>query len=112
MLIAIPLAGEKLSAHFGHCDKFAIIEVDEQSKSVLSRRDLSPPAHQPGVLPKWLNEMGVQMILAGGIGRRAQQIFRDNDIKVIVGAPPEDPEKLAAAYLEGNLQTGDNICDH
>ncbi|MEN8126964.1 MAG: NifB/NifX family molybdenum-iron cluster-binding protein [Planctomycetota bacterium] len=112
MKIAIPLAQEKLALHFGHCEQFAIIEVNEETKEITNRTDATPPAHEPGVLPKWLHEEGANIIIAGGMGQRAQQLFTQNDIQVIVGASSSDPEELVGAYLQGSLETGSNICDH
>lgn len=112
MRIAIPLAQGKLSLHFGHCDQFAIFEIDDDSKKVISRNNETPPAHAPGVLPQWLGGIGVNVIIAGGMGQRAQQLFAQNDIRVIIGASYGSPEELLSAYLDNKLETGDNICDH
>jgi predicted Fe-Mo cluster-binding NifX family protein len=46
------------------------------------------------------------------MGQRAQGLFAQQGIKVVVGAPAEEPEKLALEYLAGTLQTGSNACDH
>jgi len=112
MRIAIPLAQGKLSLHFGHCDQFAIFDIDDNLKEVTNREDATPPAHEPGVLPRWLNENNVSVIIAGGMGQRAQQLFAQNNIKVVTGASAQTPEEIVAAYLQDTLQTGDNICDH
>jgi predicted Fe-Mo cluster-binding NifX family protein len=112
MRIAIPLVQGKLSLHFGHCEQFAIIDVDDKSHEITKREDLAPPAHEPGVLPRWLHEMGVNVIIAGGMGQKAQQLFAQNDIDVVVGAPDNTPEELAAQYMAGQLSCGENICDH
>lgn len=112
MKIAIPLADGKLSAHFGHCERFALIEVDAKEKKILQREDIVPPPHEPGLLPKWLAERGANLIIAGGMGQRAQALFCENGIEVIVGAPTETPENLANSYLAGTLQSGENVCDH
>ena len=112
MRIAIPLTEGKLSQHFGHCEQFAIIDVDSDSKSIKSQELVNPPAHEPGVLPKWLAELNVEMIIAGGMGQRAQQLFAQNNIDVAVGAPEDEPQELVLQYLAGRLQCGQNICDH
>ncbi|OGV73301.1 MAG: chromosome partitioning protein ParA [Lentisphaerae bacterium RIFOXYB12_FULL_65_16] len=112
MRIAIPLADGKLGMHFGHCEQFALVDVDEKAKKITGQQLLTPPPHEPGVLPRWLREQGAQVIIAGGMGQRAQSLFAQNGIKVIVGAPAEAPEALVAAYMDGTLQTGDNVCDH
>jgi len=87
------------------------VETDEQN-SIVSKTMLTPPPHEPGVLPAWLHEQGADVIIAGGMGSRAQQLFTQNNITVVVGAPAEQPEQLVAAYLSDTLETGDNVCDH
>jgi len=112
MRIAMPLVQGNLGLHFGHCEQFAFFDIDESSKEILSREDVTPPAHEPGVLPRWLHEKNVNVIIAGGMGQRAQQLFSENGIEVVVGASAGLPEELVCAYLHGTLQTGSNICDH
>jgi predicted Fe-Mo cluster-binding NifX family protein len=52
------------------------------------------------------------MIIAGGMGSRAQGLFAESGIQVITGAPSEAPEVLVKNYLDGTLVVGDNVCDH
>lgn len=110
MKIAIPTAEGKLAMHFGHCEKFAIVDVD--NGKIESTTETVPPPHEPGVLPKWLHELGVNVIIAGGMGNRAQELFAANEIEVIIGASAIAPEALVQAYIDGSLVTGDNVCDH
>lgn len=112
MRFAIPLAEGKLTAHFGHCASFALVEVDPATRSILGRQDVDAPPHQPGLLPPWLAERGVTRVIAGGMGQRARQLFAERGIEVIVGAPADTPESLVAACLDGSLQPGKNACDH
>ncbi|MEN8254909.1 MAG: NifB/NifX family molybdenum-iron cluster-binding protein [Verrucomicrobiota bacterium] len=112
MKIAIPIANGKLSMHFGHCEKFALVDADPETQTIKGSVELDPPPHEPGVLPHWLAEQNADLIIAGGMGQRAQALFEAQDIAVVVGAPSEDPETLAKAYLAGALETGMNACDH
>ena len=112
MKIAIPIANGKLSMHFGHCEQFALVEVDESAKEIQSTEYLAPPTHEPGVLPRWLHEKGADVIIAAGMGQRAQGLFSQNGIKVVVGAPAEGPEDVVRAYLADTLEVGQNVCDH
>ncbi|MBW2015510.1 MAG: P-loop NTPase [Deltaproteobacteria bacterium] len=107
---AIPLAAGKLCAHFGHCEQFALI--DTENGEIKGKTLETPPPHEPGVLPRWLHEIGADVIIAGGMGARAQQLFQENGIKVVIGAPSETPETLVGQYLSDSLITGANICDH
>jgi ATP-binding protein involved in chromosome partitioning len=112
MKIAMPLADGRLCLHFGHCEQFGIFEVDPSARTVLRTEHLVPPPHEPGLLPRWLHGHGVNVIIAGGMGQRAQQLFAQNGIEVIVGAPDGNPDEIVAAYLAGSLKAGENVCDH
>jgi ATP-binding protein involved in chromosome partitioning len=112
MKIAVPVAAGRLSMHFGHCEEFVILEVDQKSKQIVGQSNHQSPPHEPGALPRWLHELGAEVIIAGGMGMRAQQLFAQNGISVVVGAPADTPENLVAAYLDETLETGSNICDH
>jgi len=112
MRYAIPVNGGVVSPHFGHCEQFALIDVDEESKKIIKKELVPSPGHQPGLLPEWLAEQGVAVVIAGGMGSRAQNLFQQNHIEVIVGAMESDPEETVLDYLNGQLATEDNICDH
>jgi len=112
MKIAIPLAAGKLSMHFGHVEEFALFDVDAENKKVLGKEMGTPPGHEPGALPKWLNEQGVDLLICGGVGRRAIGFLNQMGIDVIVGAPSDAPEAVVKAYLEGTLEAEENLCDH
>ncbi|MCK5128295.1 MAG: NifB/NifX family molybdenum-iron cluster-binding protein [Clostridiales bacterium] len=112
MKIAIPVADEKLCLHFGHCQQFYLYEVDEEEKQILSTTKLTPPPHEPGVLPRWLSQNQANLIIAGGMGQSAQRLFKENGIKVWTGAPLDSPKTIVEKYLKGTLVAGDNACDH
>ena len=110
LIFAIPVAEGKHCSHFGHCEQIARIETD--NGKIKGTTMHTPPAHEPGVLPKWLHEKGASVVVAGGMGDRAQDLFTQNGIKVITGAPMDSPESLVNQYLADSLVTGDNVCDH
>ena len=112
MRIAIPVVQGQLCMHFGHCEQFAFVDVDAEAKTILSIEHATPPPHEPGVLPAWLHEQGADVIIAGGMGQRAQQLFADCGIEVVVGAPAGAPNVLARAYIVRRLEVGENVCDH
>ena len=112
MRYAIPVSGGMVSTHFGHCEQFALIDASKERKEI-TRKELVPsPGHQPGLLPAWLAEQGGSVVIASGMGSRAQSLFQQSRIKVVIGALESDPEKAVLSYLDENLDTGDNICDH
>jgi predicted Fe-Mo cluster-binding NifX family protein len=110
MRFAIPLAEGKLTAHFGHCQEFALVDVEDNK--IKNMKTMIPPPHEPGVLPRWLHEQGTNVIITGGMGARALELFAQNGIKVLTGAPSLIPEELVQQYLDGTLQAGFNMCDH
>lgn len=112
MRYAVPVSGGVVSQHFGHCEHFAMIDVDEQTKKILKKELVPSPGHQPGLLPEWLAEQGISFVIAGGMGSRAQNLFHQNRIEVIIGTMESDPGKAVLDHIKGQLETGDNICDH
>ncbi len=110
--IAVPVSNGKLAPHFGHCPEYALIDVDEFKKTIVSSAWIPSPGHQPGMLPEFLKEHGAQLVLTGGMGEQALELFRKANIKVILGVPEENPVKLALDYLNGHLARGVNVCDH
>ena len=110
--IAIPTVNGHLSMHFGHCEAFTILDVDREGKKIVKQESMEAPPHEPGLLPRWLAEKGAGLIIAGGMGARAQDLFGEQGIVVLVGAPPDPPEKIVADYMDGILECGRNICDH
>jgi predicted Fe-Mo cluster-binding NifX family protein len=112
MRIAIPVSGGKLAEHFGHCEQFALIDVDKMKKEVLTKVLVDAPPHQPGLLPKWLADQGANVVIAGGMGRKARELFEQNSIAVVIGASERSPELIVSCYLHDSLNTGENICGH
>jgi predicted Fe-Mo cluster-binding NifX family protein len=109
MKFAVPLAEGKLTTHFGHCQQFAILDVE--NSEIVNQDFMTPPPHEPGVLPKRLHELGATVIIDGGMGQRAVMLFNQAGIEVITGAPAEDPVMLVKQYLNNTLDAGENACD-
>jgi ATP-binding protein involved in chromosome partitioning len=108
--IAIPLSAGRLSAHFGHCEQFALFETDTSSKQIVGQMLATPPPHAPGVLPRWLQQQGVDVIIAGGMGGRAQSLFAENGIEIKTGIPDGTPQEQLNAFFDGNLSSGAAAC--
>ena len=109
--IAIPINNEgMLDCHFGHCKYFSLIDVKENQ--IISEEIVTPPPHEPGVLPNWLAQKGVTDVLAGGMGNRAIQIFNQNNVNVFVGAPMLNTRELVTGFFDGSIDFSANYCDH
>jgi len=109
-IIAIPLENGTLCSHFGHCQQFAIINVE--NNEIIGESLITPPPHEPGLLPGWLAERGITDIIAGGIGQKAVDLFMAKNIKVNIGVQPKSPYELVSDWLKNSLVTGVNSCDH
>lgn len=107
--IAIPSEGDNFAQHFGRCPEYTIIEAE--GENILNKEVIPNPGHEPGFLPKYLNDMDVDCVLASGMGRRAKNLFDDNGIKVVTGVTGSI-EKGVNKYLNNKLEAGENICDH
>ena len=109
MKIAISTDGQYVSAHFGRCPSFTIVEIKENK--VVSKKIIDNPGHNPGYLPQYLNEMGASHIVAGGMGMRAKDLFKEANIEPILGVEGE-VDNVIDKILDGTLEGAENICDH
>ncbi|MHC1578926.1 MAG: NifB/NifX family molybdenum-iron cluster-binding protein [Dehalococcoidia bacterium] len=112
MRYVVPITDGRVSAHFGRCSHFALFDVDESAMSVVNRQVILSPGHEPGLLPSWLAEQGVSVVIASGMGSRAQALFNESGIEVLISVRGDDPEKAVLDCVKGELATGGNICDH
>lgn len=112
--IAVPTVNGKFSQHFGGADRFAIFEVDEKARKIVSSVDAVPPPHAEGSFPTWLKEQGVNAILAGGMGPRAITMLEEFGVQVVAGiAGNAAPETLVRTFIEGSLAASGESChDH
>jgi predicted Fe-Mo cluster-binding NifX family protein len=109
MKIAISTDGGSVSAHFGRCPSYTLIDVREGK--VITREEIPNPGHSPGFLPGYLAEKGVTTIIAGGMGPRAQGLFAENGIKTIIGVEG-GVDEVVDRFLQGTLEPGRDLCDH
>jgi predicted Fe-Mo cluster-binding NifX family protein len=107
MRVAISTDGEYVSAHFGRCPAFTILDIDEGR--VLGKEMIENPGHQPGFIPRFLHDRGVTCIIAGGMGPRAAEIFSSLGMEAIVGVAGKISDTIAV-LLEGRLMGGSSLC--
>jgi len=112
MRVAIPCDGEQVAEHFGHAAKFALFDTDPSSGTITGEKLVDSPPHQPGLLPAWLAEQGANVILAGGMGGRARELFDQHGITVVIGVASGTARQAVEDYLKGTLASGENPCDH
>ena len=110
MKIAIPTVDGVLCPHFGQCQQFAVVEIDPETKNIIGSETMTPPPHEPGAFPSWLSQMGCNLIIASGMGRRAIDMFQQSGVDVVIGAQNSKPEEIVTAYMDGELTTSANPC--
>lgn len=108
--IAIPVEGGILCEHFGHCEYFYVADVN--NNEIVQEELITPPEHQPGLYPAWIASKGVSIVIAGGMGEKAKQLFRQHNINLYVGAIKKEPQELILDFIEGSLIVGANTCNH
>lgn len=107
MKIAISTDGEFVSAHFGRCPSFTLVDIVD-GKTV--KKELVPnPGHEPGFIPQFLHQNGAECIVCGGMGGRASGFFSELGIKMIVGIGGR-VDDVISKLEEGNLQGGTSLC--
>ncbi|MDA3792977.1 MAG: NifB/NifX family molybdenum-iron cluster-binding protein [Elusimicrobia bacterium] len=109
MKVAVSTDGNEVSQHFGRCEGYNFYEVKDGE--VKNRIYEVNPGHQPGVIPKWLNERGAKVIIAGGAGPKAQGYFNDFGMKCVLGVSGKISEVIEK-YASGELEGGESSCDH
>jgi predicted Fe-Mo cluster-binding NifX family protein len=105
--IAVASENGKVTEHFGHCESFMIF--DTENNQIIASETIANPGHRPGFLPNFLNDRGVNVIISGGIGSGAIDIFNEKGIQVIVGAGG-DARAAVTAYLQGDLISTGSVC--
>lgn len=99
--------GKLVTQHFGHCEGYTIFNTE--NKQIMDQNFVPNPGHKPGFLPNFLNDKGVKVIISGGMGAKAVNIFNEKGIEVITGANGST-EDAVNRYLQGNLKSTGEIC--
>lgn len=105
--IAVASENEMVTEHFGHCLNFNIYEAE--GGRIVKSESIPNPGHRPGFLPNFLSDLGVSVIISGGMGGGAIDIFNERGIEVIVGASGS-AKAATEAYLQGSLKSTGSVC--
>ena len=105
--IAVAAEGKTVTGHFGHCEAFLVFETEN---GVIAKEQALPnPGHKPGFLPNYLADHGVNVIISGGMGGGAVDIFNERNVEVIIGASG-DARTAVEKYLKGELKSTGSVC--
>ena len=107
MRIAVASEGATITGHFGHCQNFNIYDIE--NGRIIKSSSIPNPGHRPGFLPNFLGDMGVNVIISGGMGGGAVEIFNERKIEVVIGAAGA-AKAAAEGYLKGELHSTGSVC--
>ena len=96
-----------VSAHFGRCPAYTLLVIEGQK--VISRSEIPNPGHETGYIPNFLHDQGIDVIIAGGMGWRAQELFSQYKIKPILGVTGKIDD-IVQQILAGTIQGGASTC--
>lgn len=109
-VVAFPTSDRvTVDGHFGHTKEFALYTVE--GTEVKDITFVTPPPHEPGVLPRFLGQQGIDVIVTGGMGQMAVNLFNQQNIDVILGARGSINQNLNE-YIGGILESTGSSCDH
>lgn len=109
MRLAIATENGAVAAHFGRCASYTLVDIEEGHE--VSRSIVANPGHEPGRIPAFLHEHGVDVIIAGGMGQRAQELFDSMGIEQVIGAQGS-VDAIVSDCIDGTLEGGESLCSH
>lgn len=107
MKVAISTDSGYVSAHFGRCPEFTILDIDDGK--IVNKQVIPNPGHHPGYLPEYFEQMGISAVIAGGGGTRAQMLFAEKNIQFILGVTDKIDEVIDK-LCKGKLEGGESLC--
>ena len=93
-----------VSPHFGRCPHFVLVDLD--GDNVGEVREVDNPYygnHQPGQVPGFIDSLGANVMLTGGMGGRAIMFFEQYGIEGVTGAYGTVRQSVER-YLGGQLK--------
>lgn len=110
--IAIPTRGNVVDNHFGHCEFYTILTIEQDGQIVSNETIPSPQGCGcKSNIAGQLEEMGVTIMLAGNMGQGALNVLTTHHIKVIRGCSGNVME-VATAFLNGEIKDSGEGCHH
>ena len=86
--------------------------MEVNNGNIVKTEEMVPPEHVPGLYPKWVAQLGVTDVIAGGMGQQSINLFNQQNVNAFVGAPVLTAGELVSAFLSGSLELNANYCNH
>lgn len=108
MKIAISMDNGNVAEHFGRCKNYTIVEIKDNK--IINKKIIKNPRHEPGYIPKFLHNLKVEYVIAGGVGQRAINLFNEFDMKIIFAQGKVD--EIINKFLKNKLKSEESLCNH
>lgn len=94
-----------MNHHFGRCPFYVFVNIDKDNtvNDVTVEANPFADGHEPGLVPKYIADKGVNIMISGGMGPRAVDFFNQFGVTVVTGATGQVKDALNA-YLSGKLR--------
>ena len=109
MKLAVTYENGSVFQHFGRTEAFKVYEIEDDK--VVRAEVIGTNGSGHSALAGVLAELGIDVLICGGIGGGAQAALADAGIEVCAGAQGSADEAVAA-YLRGELTDAGVTCDH
>ena len=105
--IAIPVLDNKLSPYFASSLLFEIFHVEDQT--IVKEYLITASSQISGSLAVWLAKKGITDLITREIEHKEINFFNQHKINVFVGVKLENPKDLVQEYINGKIETHDNL---
>lgn len=100
MIIAVAYSNGNVYQHFGHTAQFQIYRAE--NGRLVENRCVDTAGTGHGALAQWLKDMGVDILICGGIGSAAREALDAAGIRVF-GGVKGDADEAVELFLAGVL---------
>jgi predicted Fe-Mo cluster-binding NifX family protein len=84
---------------------------DVENKQIVKSETVANPGHRPGFLPNFLADLGVNVIISGGMGNPgAVEIFNQRNIEVVIGAKGKCRGKRRKRICKAPFESSGSVC--
>lgn len=110
MKIVIPTENGRLCGHFGHCESFTFVEVNTDTKEIISIEERIPEEGISCQSANWISAQGANIVLAGGMGGRPINALVQNGVQVVLGCPELPIREVVEGFINNSITYGENTC--
>lgn len=104
--VAIPVANNELSEHFGTCSYYEVFEIEGEQ---IKKKTFEIPFAAYEELPAWLASQGITDVIVYRVKKEIISLFASKKVNLFVGVPLNSTENIIDDYLNGKLESDKNI---